>query len=55
MQCCAWHSHGAQFDVKMQAAASITADIQVSTELLQKYLDLEKNIILRFFLRFAGM
>ena len=28
--------------------------LQVSTELLQKYLDLEKNVILRFFLRFAG-
>ncbi|KAL3160805.1 hypothetical protein ABBQ38_009216 [Trebouxia sp. C0009 RCD-2024] len=27
----------------------------VSAELLQKYLDLEKNIVLRFFLRFAGM
>ncbi len=29
--------------------------MQVSTELLQKYLDLEKNIFLKFFLRFAGV
>lgn len=28
--------------------------LQVSSELLQKYLDLEKNVILKFFLRFAG-
>lgn len=28
--------------------------LQVSKELLQKYLDLEKNFILKFFLRFAG-
>lgn len=28
--------------------------MQVSTELLQRYLDLEKNVVLRFFLRFAG-
>lgn len=31
-----------------------TASVQVSTELLQRYLDLEKNVVLRFFLRFAG-
>jgi len=29
--------------------------MQVSAELLQKYLDLEKNIFLKFFLRFAGV
>jgi len=34
---------------------TLVAQIQVSTELLQKYLDLEKNFFLKFFLRFAGM
>ncbi|DBA94692.1 TPA: hypothetical protein ACH3X1_002253 [Trebouxia sp. C0004] len=28
---------------------------KVSTELLQKYLDLENNVFLKFFLRFAGV
>ncbi len=29
--------------------------MQVSADLLQKYLDLEKNFFLKFFLRFAGV
>ena len=32
-----------------------TATLQVSSELLQKYLNLEKNFFLKVFLRFAGM
>ena len=35
-------------------SCAIIVVLQVSTELLQQYLDLEKNVILRFFLRFAG-
>ena len=34
---------------------TLVALMQVSAELLQKYLDLEKNIFLKFFLRFAGV
>lgn len=33
---------------------SLLYKLQVSRELLQKYLDLEKNFFLKFFLRFAG-
>ena len=40
--------------LRRQHACAVIIVLQVSTELLQQYLDLEKNVILRFFLRFAG-